>query len=142
MTGPPLTDAGARAAAAAWHDGQASALYALASSGAVDLARVDREVMSTLDTLTDDRADDAADLDALLAYVHRVGDRGPVDGWHRLDTTPCRQCGTLHADHPAGDGLTSCPGDFGPAHGGVGPDGADGPAVRWPPIVFPEDRDR
>lgn len=82
MNAPPMTDTAARAAAASWHDGQASALYALASAGAIDLARVDREVMSTLDTLTDDRADDRAELDALLAYVHRVGDRGPVDGWH------------------------------------------------------------
>lgn len=76
----------ARVIASEWHGGQASPLYALASSGAVDLDRVVTEVDMCLAA-----ADSAEDmrLRALRRYVRTCGSRGPVRGWSDLwDESP------------------------------------------------------
>jgi hypothetical protein len=80
----------ARRLASEWHGGQWSALYSLSSTGAIDVEAADREIMASLD-LQPEGTDDERDLDALLAYVHSHGPRGPVadDGWTTLwDDTP------------------------------------------------------
>lgn len=78
-----ITDAQARKIAADWHGGQGSALYALASTGAVrgDLVReINRDVC---DPLFQSDAD-ITDLQSLLTYARLNRGRGPVDGWSRL----------------------------------------------------------
>lgn len=39
------------------------------------------------------------------------------EAWARIAevVVPCEQCGVTRDKHPAGDGLTECPGDFGTA---------------------------
>lgn len=75
-----------RALAAAWHGGQWSPLYALASSGAI-VDGIEREIEEDIaiaerfGTTDPDYAEDVLPLRQLLIYVRQHGPRGPVDGW-------------------------------------------------------------
>lgn len=82
-----ISDAQARSIAAAWHGGQASPLYALASSGAI-VDNVRREIGNDLETV--DVGPERRPLLALDVYVREHGQRGPVSGWSGLwdDTEP------------------------------------------------------
>jgi hypothetical protein len=59
--------------------------------------------------------DEAADPPHHTDGEHANDVREPVNGH---DTVPpemrCEQCGVKYAEHPAGDGVDECPGDFGP----------------------------
>lgn len=83
-TGEPLPDVYARVIAAVWHGGQSSALYALASTGAILTATDDddRDTLGELSELISETDED--ELRTLRSYVERVGTRGPVEGWDSL----------------------------------------------------------
>lgn len=70
----------ARYIAAQLHTGQASALYSLASCGAMS----DRLVGELWRSYGEDYDDPSILLwhDALFAYYGQYGDRGPVPNWH------------------------------------------------------------
>ena len=72
-----IDDLTARVIANAWHGGAASALYALASTGAIlpTTAYVIRRELEQ---------SPLPELAALLGYVRRYGERGPVEGWGNL----------------------------------------------------------
>lgn len=84
-----ISDAQARSIASAWHGGQWSPLYSLASSGAIDdVDSVRREISGDLETV--DVGRERRPLLALDVYVREHGTRGPVAGWSGLwdDTEP------------------------------------------------------
>lgn len=90
-----IDNAKARLIASEWHDGQHSALYALASTGAILLGDPDvaQEIRTLVDTLPPDDAHirwPAAvngsrrhrfRLQQLLRYVEAHGARGPQENW-------------------------------------------------------------
>lgn len=82
-----ITDGQARRIAADWHGGQASAVYALACSGAIAREECLREL----------RHADGPEVPALVQYIEAHGDRGPVAGWSQLawDMTPAVPMGQL-----------------------------------------------
>ncbi|MCA1604024.1 MAG: antirestriction protein ArdA [Acidobacteria bacterium] len=93
----PIDHATARCIAAQLHGGQASALYALASSGAV----VDG-LTTELDSWRNDDVPVELEpwLDALEEYLGSREDKSPIDVWHQLwPTQPERQDG----EPPTGD---------------------------------------
>lgn len=74
----PIDDVTARRIAAQLHTGQDSALYALASSGALD-ERLERELLESVQDLPPERD---SWIDALLDYADaRSEDRGPREDW-------------------------------------------------------------
>ncbi|MCA1606435.1 MAG: hypothetical protein LC775_13420, partial [Acidobacteria bacterium] len=76
--GQAIDDATARRIAAQLHTGQDSALYALASSGALD-ERLERELLESVQDTPPERD---SWIDALLDYADARGeDRGPREGW-------------------------------------------------------------
>ena len=82
-----IYDAQARRIASEWHGGMSSALYALASSGAVDLDRARNEISRELWQL--DVGEARRELLALDKYVRTAGERPARDGWFRLwDDSP------------------------------------------------------
>jgi hypothetical protein len=85
---PVITDGQARTIASDWHGGQASALYALASSGAIpDVEAVRREISTDLATV--DVGKERRPLLALDTYVREAGQRDRQPGWASLwDATP------------------------------------------------------
>jgi hypothetical protein len=66
-----------RRIASEWHGGQSSALYALASSGAIGRGAADEAAKALQEAEEADRTD----LDLLVAYVAAVKERRPVPGW-------------------------------------------------------------
>lgn len=86
--GHPITDGQARVIASQWHGGQFSALYTFASSGATVLWDDDWQSEDPLarirGEITQDLNPEHPELEALLAYVERVGARSPVEGWSTL----------------------------------------------------------
>jgi len=75
-----IDDRTAQRIAAEWHSGQSSALYALASSGAildVDLIRYEIDM-----DLADGNDADRLILDQLGEYINAHGPRSPVPGWY------------------------------------------------------------
>lgn len=79
-----------RRISAEWHGGQTSAVYALASTGAI-LHGCSSELQASLqqaqlqrDTSSDPQEwiDSLGELGALWEWVEQTGLRGPVDGWH------------------------------------------------------------
>ncbi|MCE0540411.1 hypothetical protein LWF15_33450 [Kineosporia rhizophila] len=96
-TGNPIDDTGARFLASRWHNGQSSALYALASSGATyprsgppgqdgephSIRGLCDEIERELSCFPVP-SQSTAELRALRIYVEHVGPRGPVEGWARL----------------------------------------------------------
>lgn len=97
--GRPIDDLTARIIASAWHGGQFAALYALASTGALDLYSDDREDNSSAEEeiqhemriaqdemriATGGSAIHLPELVALYVYCTDRQDRGPVPGWSNL----------------------------------------------------------
>ena len=84
-----ITDQQARKIASEWHGGGGTALYALASTGAIDTARADHDVAQEITECA--RAcrgkggPDFTNLIELRAYARRKGRRGPVEGWAQLN---------------------------------------------------------
>lgn len=78
-----IDDATARRASAQLHEGQASALYSLASCGAIDYEALDAEIS---------RGREAPEVDERMkrlyrhlgSYAFHHAGRGPVEGWHQL----------------------------------------------------------
>lgn len=85
----------ARRIACEWHGGGGSALYALCSTGAIDTARADHDLVAEINdniqaernTLPTERADPMGltNLVNLRTYVRKHGKRGPVEGWSHLE---------------------------------------------------------
>lgn len=76
----PISHQGARVIASQLHDGQRTAMYALASSGAVNKNQLGNEINHVF------QAEGTTPqmkkwLGALYEYVEAVGDREPVPGW-------------------------------------------------------------
>lgn len=78
-----ITDTEARRIASSWHGGGGTALYAFASTGAIDTARADHDIKNEIQTCYF-YPDDMPGLRSLLAYVVHHGKRGPVPGWADL----------------------------------------------------------
>lgn len=82
-----ISDGQARRIASEWHGGMSSALYSLASSGAIDLDRVRDEISRELWKL--DVGEVRRELLALDKYVRTAGARPAQSGWSRLwDDSP------------------------------------------------------
>lgn len=82
-----ISDGQARRIASNWHSGMSSALYSLASSGAVDLDRVRNEISRELRKL--DVGKVRRELLALDKYARTAGARPAQSGWSRLwDDSP------------------------------------------------------
>lgn len=82
-----ISDGQARRIASDWHGGMSSALYSLASSGAIDLDRVRDEISRELWKL--DVGEVRRELLALDKYVRTAGARPVQSGWSRLwDDSP------------------------------------------------------
>jgi len=82
-----INDGQARRIAADWHGGMSSALYSLASSGAIDVERVRGEISCELRQL--DVGEVRRELLALDKYVRTAGTRPAQAGWSRLwDSLP------------------------------------------------------
>ncbi|MFF5990411.1 hypothetical protein [Prauserella flavalba] len=82
-----ISDGQARRIASEWHGGMSSALYSLASSGAIDLDRVRDEISRELWKL--DVGEVRRELLALDKYVRTTGARPAQSGWARLwDDSP------------------------------------------------------
>lgn len=82
-----ISDGQARRIASDWHGGMSSALYSLASSGAVDLDRARDEISRELRNL--DVGEIRRELLALDKYVRTAGERTAVAEWFRLwDDSP------------------------------------------------------
>jgi hypothetical protein len=82
-----ISDGQARRIASEWHGGMSSALYSLASSGAVDLDRARDEISRELLSL--EVGEVRRELLALDKYVRTVGVRTAITGWFRLwDDSP------------------------------------------------------
>lgn len=75
-----IDDLTARRIASEWHNGQGSALYSLASTGAIH-AGTGGEIIASM---PDDDAEAETELVQLLAYVNRHGERGRQAGWADL----------------------------------------------------------
>jgi hypothetical protein len=82
-----ISDGQARRIASDWHGGMSSALYSLASSGAIALGRVRDEISRELRQL--DVGEVRRELLALDKYVRTAGERPTQTGWSRLwDSSP------------------------------------------------------
>lgn len=87
-----ITDTEARKIASEWHGGQGTALYAFSSTGAINTAREDHQLLHEIEdcisSLSIERGAESPpeldDLFALRIYVGHTGNRGPVDGWGKL----------------------------------------------------------
>lgn len=82
-----ISDGQARRIASDWHGGMPSALYSLASSGAIDLDRVRDEISRELWSLN--AREVRRELLALDKYVRTAGEHPAQTGWPRLwDDSP------------------------------------------------------
>jgi|SRR6266540_2609386 len=78
-----IADDIARRIAAKLHGGQATALYSLASTGAIeDYERLRGELLDTYEQHPPEQVRDW--IDCLGTYALRAGERGPVQGWADL----------------------------------------------------------
>ena len=81
----PITDQAVRLIAGLIHGGQATAMYSLASCGAINMHGLEREVV--LDYNDPSTVEPQISwLAAIAGYAGAHGDRGPVEGWYRLTT--------------------------------------------------------
>jgi len=78
-----IPDVAARMIASQFHGGQSSALFALASSGAIDLEGI-RYEYTVIYAHPGTPEDDKRKLDHLGMYVVENGNRDPVAGWSEL----------------------------------------------------------
>ena len=102
-----VNHATARVIASQLHEGQDSALYSFASSGAIDKARLGPELAGTY--IQDDTPDEVKTwVEQLGLYLEQYEDRPPIHGWHgrhSLDNPPldddhcCTGCGA-HWSYP------------------------------------------
>ena len=77
-----ITDLQAKQTAGDWHGGQRSPLYALCSSGAIiDKQGLTEEICLCL---KESNPVETIKLIRLLEYIHKYGDREPVDLWDTL----------------------------------------------------------
>lgn len=88
-----LPDDVARIVAGWYHDGQGSAFYSFASSGAIDADRLASELVATLNAphATDEQRRHIEELAFYWAGapdIDREGNRGPVPGWHEATKMP------------------------------------------------------
>jgi hypothetical protein len=82
-----INEGQARRIASEWHGGMSSALYSVASSGAIDLDHVRHEISRELGQL--DVGEVRRELLALDKYVRTAGARPAQEGWSRLwDDSP------------------------------------------------------
>jgi hypothetical protein len=82
-----ISDGQARRIASEWHGDMSSALYSLASSGAIDLDHARDEISRELQSL--DVGEVRRELLALDKYVRMAGERTAVAEWFRLwDDSP------------------------------------------------------
>jgi hypothetical protein len=81
-----ISDRQARQIASEWHGGQGSALYAFASTGAIDTAWEDHDIRQEIRPLREHSPNftEYDRLTKLLKYCDFYGPRGPVDGWSDL----------------------------------------------------------
>jgi hypothetical protein len=80
-----ISDLDARRIASDWHGGQGTALYAFASTGAIDTARADHDLLREVNaTIKAEHPPVGHDLYILYAYVHNHNARGPQPGWNDL----------------------------------------------------------
>lgn len=79
-------DTRARKIASEWHGGGRSAMYAFCSTGAIDTARHDHNLLDEVNACypSAHNDDDFQDIEWLTLYVREHGTRGPVDGWGNL----------------------------------------------------------
>jgi hypothetical protein len=85
-TSEMITDTEARRISSEWHGRGGSALYALASTGAIDTARDDHNTLAEISEswFTDLAPEEWRELAALNTYVFKIGKRGPIEGWGTL----------------------------------------------------------
>jgi len=102
-----ITDTEARRIADQWHGGGGTALYAFASTGAIDTARADHSIwLEITNTLNDiENAGEYADADRhvnelfeLRNYIMHHETRGPVPGWADLTWQSPRKDTTMDAN--------------------------------------------
>jgi hypothetical protein len=83
---PMISDTEARRIASDWHGGGGTALYAFASTGAINTTRADHdienEVLGCVNGALSQQ--DKTDTLKLLAYINTHEDRGPQPGWSDL----------------------------------------------------------
>lgn len=93
-----ITDTQARTIAAQWHGGGGTALYAFASTGAIDTARTDhnlteecwrciagqQKVLANGFLSDAEYVHDYEEIKRLIDYVTTHKQRGPVPGWAEL----------------------------------------------------------
>ena len=95
-----ITDTEARRISSAWHGGAGTALYALASTGAIDTARADHDIGNELRDCIEaqkplirngptiierrDAFHGFSQLTDLEQYIYKYGPRGPQEGWADL----------------------------------------------------------
>lgn len=84
----PIEDADARVIASQLHNGQASALYSLASTGTINKERLDFELALSANA-SQYNARDLMAIDKLYHYTEsRRDDTEPREGWHKLWIEP------------------------------------------------------
>ena len=81
-----ISDQQARDIAFAWHGGGGSALYALASTGAINTARAEHDLQDEIDAAmwATNSEQDVDDLHALAAYAKHHGTRPAPAHWTAL----------------------------------------------------------
>jgi hypothetical protein len=77
-----IADDIARRIASQLHGGQATALYSLASTGAIDPERLRDELLAAYELHPPEQIRDW--IDCLGTYALHAGERGPVEGWADL----------------------------------------------------------
>lgn len=80
--GQEIGDDIARRIAAQLHGGQSTALYSLASTGAIDPERLRHELAAAYELHPPEQVRDW--IDCLGTYALHAGERGPVEGWSDL----------------------------------------------------------
>lgn len=81
--GREIDDRTARIIASAWHSGQSSPLYSLASTGAIN-ADTSAEIADNMSNVDETKEDDLSELGMLSSYVEHHGIRGRQNGWSDL----------------------------------------------------------
>jgi hypothetical protein len=79
-----MSDTTARRVASEWHGGGGTALYALASTGAIDTAREGHDIRREIADALPGAFYANHELIQLDMYVKAAGSRGPVDGWDTM----------------------------------------------------------
>ena len=88
-----ITDTESRKIASEWHGGGGTALYAFSSTGAINTARADHDIIAEINDCRPD-GESISELWKLVGYVYANSStnpdddeditRGPVEGWSKL----------------------------------------------------------